>query len=571
MRIKLLFIMLCLFTEMLFGKSEISKRHVKEIDPAKTDHITSASWSKKVQQGFSMKLWLSTQLAMGKEAWDPLNVPVGDCTIGIGLDYPALPSSCIEHLFGAAPKVGAIVNGVRRVSEGYNVSTASMDFVPQRKDTARDRIWQTSISNLGEPNKRGIDDDVDGKIDEDELDGLDNDGDWNLTLDDLGTDGLPDSLETGCKGAFNPITNTDPAFDNYDPAEFDSCHADINTGFPRRKSDKNVYTEQNGIPDHGEPNVDEDYGAISNTDLSLGVTDTASTFNPSHVPIGVKIWQKSYAWSGRDGMIFLDYSIVDIGSNNWQDVYVAMSADMDIGPIGTVGYFQHNFAAYDSASHTLYTHNPVDAGSTPLGITFLGASKPIDSLRFISQWGGLGDFDGSDSLSYEALNGDRFGGQLIKPNQNPDSLSDVNVFMSIGPFQVQPGDSIHVRFAFVSGATVTAMLAHAVQARAIYDNNFVLAVRESPSARPLTSSLHQNYPNPFNPSTEFKFRVEEYGPVSLKIHDVLGREVATIVQEELSPGEYSCTWNAGSFPSGVYYYKLETHRFTDVKKMILLK
>src|SRR5258706_10758035 len=60
------------------------------------------AWAKKVQQGFNMKVWLSNQIAMGIEAWDPSNVPKDDCADpGIGMQYPV--GSCVEHLFGAAP------------------------------------------------------------------------------------------------------------------------------------------------------------------------------------------------------------------------------------------------------------------------------------------------------------------------------------------------------------------------------------------------------------------------------------------------------------------------------------
>ena len=102
---------------------------------------TGVNWSKRVQQGYNMKVWLSNQMAMGIEAWDPFAVPTGDCEVGVGLEYPA--GSCIEHLFGAAPWIGGIINGVRRVSEGYNGDNAQMEFLPQRQDTARDRMWTT--------------------------------------------------------------------------------------------------------------------------------------------------------------------------------------------------------------------------------------------------------------------------------------------------------------------------------------------------------------------------------------------------------------------------------------------
>jgi hypothetical protein len=83
--------------------------------------------------------------------------------------------------------------------------------------------------------------------------------------------------------------------------------------------------------------------------------------------------------------------------------------------------------------------------------------------------------------------------------------------------------------------------------------------------------LNQNYPNPFNPVTNIKFTVAKTGFVSLKVFNLTGQEVATLVNEQKSPGEYSSTWNAASLPSGVYYYRLQAAAFSSVKKLLLLK
>lgn len=85
------------------------------------------------------------------------------------------------------------------------------------------------------------------------------------------------------------------------------------------------------------------------------------------------------------------------------------------------------------------------------------------------------------------------------------------------------------------------------------------------------SALRQNYPNPFNPTTSFEFKVSSFGFVSLKVLDVLGRDVATLVHEYRHPGVYSVRWNASGLPSGVYYFRMRAGRFVDTKKMILTK
>jgi|YelNatPaOPRAMG01_1025707.scaffolds.fasta_scaffold02043_9 predicted CXXCH cytochrome family protein len=88
---------------------------------------------------------------------------------------------------------------------------------------------------------------------------------------------------------------------------------------------------------------------------------------------------------------------------------------------------------------------------------------------------------------------------------------------------------------------------------------------------PVTYSLSQNYPNPFNPTTVINFSIAEAGNVKIIIYDVIGKEVKTLVNSYYSKGSYQVTWNASSFPSGVYFYRIESKNFTMVKKMILLK
>jgi hypothetical protein len=84
-------------------------------------------------------------------------------------------------------------------------------------------------------------------------------------------------------------------------------------------------------------------------------------------------------------------------------------------------------------------------------------------------------------------------------------------------------------------------------------------------------SLSQNYPNPFNPNTKIEFRISKLGFASLVVFDVLGREVETLVKEELKPGTYEVNWDASNYSSGVYYYTLQTGEFFQTRKMILIK
>ncbi|MDZ7623447.1 MAG: T9SS type A sorting domain-containing protein [Ignavibacteriaceae bacterium] len=83
--------------------------------------------------------------------------------------------------------------------------------------------------------------------------------------------------------------------------------------------------------------------------------------------------------------------------------------------------------------------------------------------------------------------------------------------------------------------------------------------------------LLQNYPNPFNPSTNIGFRISDRGFVSLKVYNILGDEIATLVKEEKEQGVYNITFDASGLSSGMYLYKLQAGSFVETRKMILLR
>lgn len=83
--------------------------------------------------------------------------------------------------------------------------------------------------------------------------------------------------------------------------------------------------------------------------------------------------------------------------------------------------------------------------------------------------------------------------------------------------------------------------------------------------------LNQNYPNPFNPLTTIKYHLPKSISVSIKIHDLLGKEVETLISEYRYAGEHQIEWNAKDYPSGIYLYRLEAGDFVETKKLILQK
>jgi hypothetical protein len=101
--------------------------------------------------------------------------------------------------------------------------------------------------------------------------------------------------------------------------------------------------------------------------------------------------------------------------------------------------------------------------------------------------------------------------------------------------------------------------------------NIITNVVQTENMVPNKFELHQNYPNPFNPTTTIRFSLKTKSFVSLKVYDILGRQVTTLVNEEMSAGNFSRIWNAANISSGIYFYRLQAGSFMDTKKLVLLK
>jgi len=98
-----------------------------------------------------------------------------------------------------------------------------------------------------------------------------------------------------------------------------------------------------------------------------------------------------------------------------------------------------------------------------------------------------------------------------------------------------------------------------------------LSIQEPTASIPTQYELHQPYPNPFNPVTEIEYSIPEYVFVHLRVYDILGREIQTLVYGEKNAGKYSVGWNGNSFPSGIYIISLTSGKFLETRKVLLLK
>ncbi len=154
---------------------------------------------------------------------------------------------------------------------------------------------------------------------------------------------------------------------------------------------------------------------------------------------------------------------------------------------------------------------------------------------------------------------------------------NTNNYITIEPSNgtVQPGGSTTIRVTLnaesIPEGTYTGQLNISTNGGNITIPIDFLVDVEKLSDLPAEYFLNQNYPNPFNPTTTIEFSIGRTSMVKLKVYDIIGKEVLTLINENKRPGSYKFDFNADGLSSGVYIYRLETNEFIDSKKLIILK
>jgi ligand-binding sensor domain-containing protein len=155
-----------------------------------------------------------------------------------------------------------------------------------------------------------------------------------------------------------------------------------------------------------------------------------------------------------------------------------------------------------------------------------------------------------------------FGDGIWRSTNNGNTWGQINDGLGSGAYYVLSlGADNQYLFAGTNGS--------GIWRRPLYQ--VVTGIEEETNLQLKEFSLEQNYPNPFNPSTSIKYQVSSISQVILKVYDVLGNEVVTLVNEEKPAGSYEVNFNASRLASGIYFYKLQAGSFIETKKMILLR
>jgi hypothetical protein len=350
------------------------------------------------------------------------------------------------------------------------------------------------------------------------------------------------------------------------------------------------------------------------------------------LPMGVEIQQINFMFNCfplRD-MYFVKYRVINKSGQSWDSTFIGCVNDPDIGEsvddaigcdsVRNMG-FQYNFDNDDPN----YGMNPPAFGIRYLQSSVRSTGNQNDTLRLpydtligfkqngltaFNNFAGSGNECISDpdnaafAFNYmRGLNGCgvpyinfvtgahsslRYNGNACQRSGWYDSLpGDYRGFLSSGPVTMNSSDTQIVVLSYMitrdggnNFQNVCALQSLSDSALKYYYNDFrtcvPIGIEPISTEIPQKFELLQNYPNPFNPVTKIRFNIPAFAEttrrvVSLRIYDVLGKEIAILVNENLKPGIYEIDWKAENIPSGVYFYSLFTNEFTQTKKMVVLK
>ncbi|MEW6196020.1 MAG: S8 family serine peptidase [Bacteroidota bacterium] len=303
-------------------------------------------------------------------------------------------------------------------------------------------------------------------------------------------------------------------------------------------------------------------GYTNFTDAGAGV---------SQLGISTHFYTYSFNSPPDENYIIIRTAFHNSTQNDIDSLYAGFFYDWDI----PVNDYLNNVTKYDYADNFGYAYNTANTnvyvGSALISHDSYGY-YPIDNSIVSGEiyvYGGLNDQQKWAGIS-SGIKGDSAG------------VNDISFITCGGPFDIPAGQTVSVAFSIAAGSTLEELRNAIIQSRIKYQSIPVNVEEEK--QLPTDFILYQNYPNPFNPSTTISYKLQASSYVTLKVYDVLGREIATLVNEEQLPGKYRVKFDVGAnqrfaLSSGVYFYRLvvsganplTADDSADVKKMILIK
>jgi serine protease len=279
--------------------------------------------------------------------------------------------------------------------------------------------------------------------------------------------------------------------------------------------------------------------------------------------IGLRITLNTFAFKDApdNDYIILNYTLLNTTSSTIQNLYAGLYFDWDVGSV------YGNIANYDPSRRLGYVYDTDPAGSqTYVGAALLSGGSPQfrainnDNTVAGNPWGVYDGFTKDEK--WQSLQGGT--------THTQEGPADVSIVIGTGPLSIAANDSAIVGFALLAGLGLDSLQASVDAARQKW-NATLTEVQRASAQIPLSFSLYQNYPNPFNPSTKIRYDLPSESHVTLVVYDLLGQEVARLVDARQSAGQYEIPFSASNLSSGIYFYRIQAGTYSDVRKMMILK
>jgi Secretion system C-terminal sorting domain len=353
--------------------------------------------------------------------------------------------------------------------------------------------------------------------------------------------------------------------------------------------DGNLQWEKN----FGGPQKDVAQSLTNSTDGGLIITGVTKSFSVGEEDLfilkttvnGDSLWFKTYGTTGNDGGYGIsktsDGGYIITGQYNWSDMWL-LKVDENGDTLWTKTFGGIN---YDEGISVIETddHGFIISGSTSsygAGDLDVYVVKTDSSGNFEWQktYGGSGYDEGRRIIkrdngylvmgSTDSGVAGEFDYFIIWTDENGDTVQ-TKTYGDTGEDRCYDVISVGNDYFLIAGSDFNNTTLNDASLLLIYSGNNPSNV--NPEFTPSGYNLADAYPNPFNPSTKINYSIPGSGFVSLKVFNVLGKEVATLVNEEKPAGSYQVDFNASGLASGIYLYKLQTRNFVETKKMILMK
>ena len=280
--------------------------------------------------------------------------------------------------------------------------------------------------------------------------------------------------------------------------------------------------------------------------------------------LNVETQLHSYAFSdaANDNYILLDYNFVNKSEDKINNFYAGIFFDWDIGISG-----QGDYTSFNSNQNFGYAFNTMGQPVTSyVGSALISSDKyKYNAINNDGRNNSINIYDGfTDLEKWQSISGTN--------TKASSDTGDISFVIAGGPFQIEADDTLKVGFSLAGAENLNSLENAIARSRGKYRE---IVLGNDVEENLFAYLLKHNYPNPFNGSTIIEFFLKESENVTLKIYDILGREVTALITDKTMEGQtlHSEIFNARKFnlASGIYFYSLRTNNFTDMKKMIYLK